>query len=126
MLQIKIDSDSKVIAIYYLDDEKEGWIQVDSIPEPEQIEGKVPVMYYRNGAIEYEYEDVPEVPAEEIIKEPQIPYKDQVIELIRQKYTIDDEIAILRQQNTKPDEYQAWNDYCESCKAIVKEKLGMI
>ena len=71
MLQIKIDSDSKVIAIYYLDDEKEGWIQIDSIPEPEQIEGRLPVMYYRNGAIEYEYEDVPPTPEPEPIPEPE-------------------------------------------------------
>lgn len=71
MAQIKIDSDNKVIAIYYLNDEKEGWIQIDSIPEPEQIEGKVPVMYYRNGAIEYEYEDVPPTPEPEPIPEPE-------------------------------------------------------
>lgn len=126
MIYIEINSAGKVVYINYQGKNLGKGFEIDSIPEPEQIEGKLPVMYYRNGAIEYEYEDVPEVPAEEIIKEPQIPYKDQVIELIRQKYTIDDEIAILRQQNTKPDEYQAWNDYCESCKAIVKEKLGMI
>ena len=71
MIQIKIDSDNKVIAIYYLADEREGWIEINSIPEPEQIEGKVPVMYYRNGAIEYEYEDVPPTPEPEPIPEPE-------------------------------------------------------
>ena len=71
MIQIKIDSDNKVIAIYYLADKKEGWIQVDFIPEPEHIAGKVPVMYYRNRAIEYEYEDVPPTPELEPIPEPE-------------------------------------------------------
>lgn len=47
-------------------------------------------------------------------------YKERVVELIRQQYTIDDEIAILRQRETKPDEYQAWYDYCEQCKADAK------
>lgn len=47
-------------------------------------------------------------------------YEERVVELIRERYTIDDEIAILRQKDTKQDEYQAWYDFCESCKAQAK------
>ena len=58
---------------------------------------------------------------EEYIPEPseeyQPTYEEKVVELIRQRYTIDDEIAILRQKDTKADEFDAWYDYCEACKA---------
>lgn len=126
MIQIKINSDNKVIAIYYLDDKKEGWIQVYSIPEPELIAGKVPVMYYRNGAIEYEYEDLPPVPEPEPIPEPEPSYEEQVVALIRERYSADDELAILRQRDTKPEEFEQYFHYCEECKAAVKQKLGML
>lgn len=126
MIQIKIDSANKVIAIYYLADKKEGWIQIDSIPEPEQIEGKVPVMYYRNGAIEYEYEDVPPTPEPEPIPVPELSYKQQVVALIRERYDQDDENALNRQRDTEPEEFEQYFHYCEECKAAVKQKLGML
>ena len=46
--------------------EKEG-ILVDSIPEPEQIEGKSAVLYCNPTKTElwYEYEDIPKTPEEE-------------------------------------------------------------
>lgn len=61
---------------------------------------------------------------EEYIPEP-VPeyepsYEEKVVALIRQRYSIDDEIAILRQKDTKQDEYQTWYDYCEACKAQAK------
>lgn len=37
---------------------KEG-ILVDSIPEPEQIEGKVPILKYNGTSLYYEYQDAP-------------------------------------------------------------------
>lgn len=48
-------------------------------------------------------------------------YEEKVVNLIRERYSIDDEIAILRQKDTKQDEYQAWYDFCEECKARAKE-----
>lgn len=126
MQQIKIDSELRVVSICYLAGEKEGWIQIDSITEPEQIEGKVPVMYYRNGAIEYEYEDVPPTPEPEPIPEPESSYEDQVVALIRERYSADDELAILRQRDTKPEEFEQYFHYCEECKVAVKQKLGML
>lgn len=64
-MKILIDIDNKVTNIYNGDEEKQGWIEIDSIPEPEQKEGYVPVPYYRDGEIVYEYEAIPEMPEEE-------------------------------------------------------------
>ena len=47
----------------------------------------------------------------------QADYKAKVVELIRQRYSIDEEIAILRQRDTKPEEFAAYNTYAEECKA---------
>lgn len=43
---------------------------------------------------------------------------------IRRQYTIDDEIAILRQRDSKPEEYAAYNAYAEACKTKIKDSLG--
>ena len=56
------------------------------------------------------------IPEEEPIVEYQPTYEEKVVELIRERYTIDDEIAILRQKDFKQDEYDAWYTYCERCK----------
>lgn len=47
-------------------------------------------------------------------------YEDKVIELIRQKYSLDAELAILRQRDTKVDEFNEYCTYCEKCKNDVK------
>lgn len=41
---------------------------------------------------------------------------------IAKRYTIGQELAIQRQKDEKPEEYQAYYAYCEECKAYVKEK----
>ena len=48
-------------------------------------------------------------------------YKQKVVACIREKYDIDDELAIKRQEFTKPDEYKQFFDYCEECKLKFKE-----
>lgn len=50
-------------------------------------------------------------------------YKQRVIELIRQKYSQDDEFSILRQRDTKPEEFQEYNAYVEACKGQAKEEI---
>ena len=47
-------------------------------------------------------------------------YDDQVNSEIRKQYSESQEFAILRQQSIKPEEYQAYYDYCEECKTYVK------
>lgn len=106
----------KIIGIY-ADNEREGLIDVGIIPSPEEIPGKIPVMYYRNGAIVYEYEEAPEATEDDTGTPPaQIDYGETVNGLIRRKYTLSEELAILRQRDTKAEEFEAYNVYAESCK----------
>jgi hypothetical protein len=50
-------------------------------------------------------------------------YCDTVVQLIRQKYSVDDEFAILRQQLNKPEEFAEYNEYCETCKVEAKNAI---
>lgn len=52
-------------------------------------------------------------------------YPNKVAELIRQRYSINDELAILRQRDEKPSEYQEYFAYCEQCKYKAKQELGL-
>ena len=106
----------KIIGIY-ADNEREGLIDVGIIPSPKEIHGKIPVMYYRNGAIVYEYEEAPET-TEDGTETSTVPmdYGETVNGLIRRKYTLSEELAILRQRDTKAEEFEAYNAYAESCK----------
>lgn len=47
-------------------------------------------------------------------------YEQKVTYLIREKYSQDAEFAILRQRDTKPEEFEVYNNYCEECKNKVK------
>lgn len=118
MIQIKLDG-VKVETIYYGKYKKERWIEVESIPSPEEIPGKIPVMYYRNGAIVYEYEVIPDV-SEEEQPIPEMTYEEQVVAKIRERYSINDELALLRQKDTKTSEFQAYYQYVEECKSNIK------
>lgn len=53
-------------------------------------------------------------------------YENKVVALIRQKYNVNQELAILRQRDTKPEEWNIYNEYVESCKRQVKEELGLL
>lgn len=46
--------------------------------------------------------------------------KDNIVKLIRNKYSINDELAILRQRDTKPSEFEEYFNYVESCKKSLK------
>lgn len=52
-------------------------------------------------------------------------YKRLVRQKVRRKYDPEDEIAILRQKDTKPAEFAEYNAYVEECKAAVKAELGV-
>lgn len=54
-----------------------------------------------------------------------ISYDDAVNELIRQRYSVSQEFAILRQKDEKPTEYAEYYAYCEECKATAKAKKGI-
>ena len=51
-----------------------------------------------------------------------VDYSEAVNNEIRKRYTVSQELAILRQRDTKPDEFAEYNAYCEEAKAFVKAK----
>lgn len=56
--------------------------------------------------------------------EPPAPsYEECVEELIRERYTSNQELAIQRQRETKPDEFEEYFTFCEECKAKAKNEI---
>lgn len=51
-----------------------------------------------------------------------IPYDEAVNAEIRKRYSLSNELSILRQAATKPEEYETYFAYCEECKTYVKTK----
>lgn len=62
--------------------------------------------------------------AEEQVQYNQQRYENLVESKIRERYTLSQELAILRQRDTKQDEYQEYFNYCEACKAEAKTEIG--
>lgn len=50
-------------------------------------------------------------------------YGQEVNRLIRERYTIAEELAILRQRDEKPEEFAAYNTFAEECKARAKLEI---
>lgn len=50
-------------------------------------------------------------------------YEDKVDSLIRNRYSLSEELGILRQKDTKKAEYDAYFAFCEQCKAEAREWL---
>lgn len=44
-------------------------------------------------------------------------FEERVVNRIREKYSVDDELAILRQRDTKPEEFAEYNAFVEQIKA---------
>lgn len=61
---------------------------------------------------------VEDMTAEEIagIQTPPIPYEQRVVNRIREVYSVDDELALLRQRVLKPDEFEKYYDFVEKIK----------
>lgn len=61
---------------------------------------------------------------EYVVPEPtpyQPTYEERVVELIRLRYDVNAEFAIIRQRDSKPEEFAEYNAYCEECKRKIKE-----
>ena len=43
--------------------------------------------------------------------------------MIREKYSFNEELAIQRQRDSKPEEFKEYFDYCEGCKLAVVEQM---
>lgn len=78
--------------------------------------------YFKKGIIADSvdnYEEVLEMP-----KYTRQEYVEKVRELVKEQYSIEDEIAILRQRDVKPEEYTEYNIFVEDCKIKAKSILN--
>lgn len=57
-------------------------------------------------------------------KEKRNDYEALVVAKIRMVYTIDQELALLRQRDSKYTEFNEYNEYVEKCKAEAKKEVG--
>lgn len=48
-------------------------------------------------------------------------YSEKVVSLIREKYSLDEELALERQRDSKPQEFSEYFEYCEACKQKAKQ-----
>ena len=90
----------------------DGW-QEYIAPEPEVIEEN------------FVGEGIEQPVEEEVVETPKKTYEQRVVELIRLHYSVDDELAILRQRDTKTEEFEEYNSYCENCKTIARVEFGL-
>ena len=77
-----------------------------------------------------EIENWTEIPAHEVIAANEAAkreeaYKARVEELIAERYSLREELAIHRQRDSKPGEFAEYNDFAEACKARAREELGV-
>lgn len=63
------------------------------------------------------FEEVDAIP-----EQPSFDYNEEVNNMIRQRYSLSEELAILRQRDTKPEEFAVYNEYAEYCKVEVKNR----
>lgn len=52
-------------------------------------------------------------------------YENLIIRKIRKRYSVNQELAILRQRDSKPEEFAEYDAYVERCKAEVKAELRL-
>ena len=52
--------------------------------------------------------------------------KSYIITAIRAKYDVNDEMAILRQKDTKPNEYATYNAYIEQIKDEIDRQINAV
>lgn len=99
----------------------------------EQIERELTAEELYQKKINDEFERLKNLPKTEIVlTEEQIQkelerakeqeYENKIVALIRKKYNVNQELAILRQRDAKPLEFEEYNAYAEQCKAEAKNE----
>ena len=84
--------------------------------------------------IDDEFERLKNLPIQELVlteeqmkaeleRAKQITYENKIVALIRERYNVNQELAILRQKDAKIEEYNEYYAYVEECKAKVKNGL---
>lgn len=67
-----------------------------------------------------DYEEVDEMP----VTVDEAAYKAAVERLIRERYSVADELGILRQRDTKPQEFAEYNAFAEACKEQARAEIA--
>lgn len=100
-------------------------------PYPEYTDEEVEALFaaaFEQNAVIKDVDGVPTLVKREELKltpaQIREKYESEVNALIREKYTLSQELATLRQRDTKPEEYAEYNAYCEACKAQAKAKYN--
>ena len=116
--------------IEYTKNEKgEQIVSPDYEPYPEYTDEQVEALFAQAAEQNAMIKDVNGVPTlvarpAPTKEETQAAYENAVNAAIREKYTLSQELAILRQRDTKPEEYAAYNEYCEECKKKEKTRYN--
>lgn len=101
----------------------------------EEIELTAEELYQKK--IKDEFERLKNLPHKEIVltkeqiqkeveKAKEQEYENKIVSLIRQKYNVNQELAILRQREVKPEEFAEYNEYVEQCKEQVKNECKQV
>lgn len=122
-MKAKIKTDESGAVVFYTTDLSQDGTEVE-VPQEEQRNGYFAELRYKDGACWWEY--VPQPELEEPQQEQQISYEEAVAAHIRARYSVNDEIALLRQRDVKPEEFAAYNAYCEECKAAARKEVGYV
>jgi hypothetical protein len=90
-----------------------GYFKLNKTDRPQNEKSYKPKYRKQNNMIIQEWEEY---------EEELLPYKERVINRIRERYSIDDEIAFLRQKDTKADEWKEYNSFVEAIKTEEKAR----
>lgn len=91
--------------------------KISVIVDGMRVFGPSEAMILASGWVVYNPAPAPTEPS----KEDQ--YKQRVIDLIRERYSVDDELAILRQRDNKVEEFNEYNAFVESVKVIAHNEI---
>ena len=103
----------------FYDEPVEGGVEITDERWLELIDGQAA------GMLITEDEQGSHVLTEYVNSVPVPTYEQRVQQSIRERYSVDDELAILRQRDTKPDEFAAYYEYAEQCKAQAKKQMQL-
>ena len=109
---------TRIIPATYDDD---GNILTEERTEIYEVEVPVMVSVTRDMTAEEEAE----IKVQETQQYNNISYEDLVTQFIREKYSLNDELALSRQRDTKAEEFNTYYEYCEECKVKAKEIKGI-
>lgn len=103
----------------FYDEPVEGGVEITDERWLELIDGQAA------GMLITEDEQGSPVLTEYVDSVPMPTYEQRVQQIIRERYSVADELAILRQRDTKPDEFAAYFEYAEQCKTQAEKQMQL-